>query len=149
VDFIGTGDSGIGVSFALKQRFPDIRCFGVEPENAPQYAGDRGRSGKHSIQGGGYYMTLPFVEHDGRVLDGFITVTDEAAAGAARRLARAGFRDPVPEYLFVGIRSPAVSLKWNRVGRPLPDIATGTYFYFPVEGYSTFCMPRTIISLKR
>lgn len=100
VDFMGTGGSCIGVSLALRQRFPHIRCFGVEPEDAPYYAAERNGSGRHSIQGGGYSMTLPFVEQGGGVLDGFITVTDEAAAGAARRLAR-------EEGIFAGYSSGA------------------------------------------
>lgn len=88
-DFMGTGGSFIGVTSTLKKHWPDIKCFGVEPENARRYScpGDMG-NGKHRIQGGGYNMELPFLtEEKLKLVDGFITVSDEEAANAARQLA--------------------------------------------------------------
>jgi len=100
VDFMGTGGSCIGVSKALKKAFPNIKCFGVEPENAPYYKeGDIG-NGKHRIQGGGYNMTLNFLENNKGILDGFITVTDEEALSASRKLAN-------EECIFAGYSSGA------------------------------------------
>ena len=89
VDFMGTGGSFIGVTKALKKQFPDIKCFGVEPENARRYSNpDDIGSGKHKIQGGGYNMELPLMTEDKlKLVDGFITVSDEEAIHAARRLA--------------------------------------------------------------
>jgi len=89
VDFMGTGGSFIGVTTALKRYWPDIKCFGVEPENARRYSnpGDIG-NGKHRIQGGGYNMELPFLTKEKlELVDGFITVSDEEAVDAAKRLA--------------------------------------------------------------
>lgn len=89
VDFMGTGGSFIGVTTALKKKFPDIKCFGVEPENARRYSNPKDiGNGKHRIQGGGYNMELPFLtEEKLRLVDGFITVSDEEAIKAARQLA--------------------------------------------------------------
>jgi cysteine synthase A len=89
VDFMGTGGSFIGVTTALKKQFPNIKCFGVEPENARRYSNphDIG-SGKHSIQGGGYNMDLPLLTEDRlKLVDGYITVSDEETVRATRQLA--------------------------------------------------------------
>lgn len=89
VDFMGTGGSFIGVTTALKQQFPNIKCFGVEPENARRYSNplDIG-NGKHKIQGGGYNMELPFLTEDKlKLIDGFMTVSDEEVITATRQLA--------------------------------------------------------------
>lgn len=100
VDFMGTGGSCIGVSKALKKVFPDIKCFGVEPENAPYYKEGNFRNGKHRIQGGGYNMELNFLEKNRDILDGFIIVTDEEALSASRKLAN-------EECIFAGYSSGA------------------------------------------
>jgi len=89
VDFMGTGGSFIGVTTALKKQFPNIKCFGIEPENARRYSNphDIG-SGKHKIQGGGYNMDLPLLTEDRiKLVDGYITVSDEETVSAARQLA--------------------------------------------------------------
>lgn len=89
VDYMGTGGSFVGVTTALKKKFPGIKCFGVEPENARRYSNPQDiGSGKHMIQGGGYNMELPFLTEDRlKLIDGFITVSDEEAINATRRLA--------------------------------------------------------------
>jgi len=89
VDFMGTGGSFIGVTTALKKQFPNIKCFGVEPENARRYSNplDIG-NGKHKVQGGGYNMELPFLTEDKlKLIDGFITVSDDEVITATRKLA--------------------------------------------------------------
>lgn len=89
VDFMGTGGSFIGVTTTLKKQFPNIKCFAVEPENARRYSNphDIG-SGKHKIQGGGYNMVLPLLTEDKlKLVDGFITISDEEAINATRQLA--------------------------------------------------------------
>ena len=100
VDFMGTGGSFVGVSQALKRRFPEITCLGLEPDNAPFYRLGGDFDGKHEIQGGGYNQTLPFVEQHRNLIDGFITVSDRAARQAARRLA-------AEECIFAGFSSGA------------------------------------------
>lgn len=75
-EFVGTGGTLAGVSRALKANAPAIACYAVEPA-----------SPDHRIQGGGYSMaTLPLL--DPTLVDGRITVTDDEAVEAARRLAR-------------------------------------------------------------
>jgi len=102
VDFMGTGGSCIGVAKALKQVFPHVKCFGVEPENAPFYSdrASEGKTGGHKIQGGGYHMDLDFVKKSDSPLDGFMTVTDREAIEGVRALA-------LEECMFAGFSSGA------------------------------------------
>jgi cysteine synthase A len=85
-DFAGTAGSFMGCAKALKKHNPDIGCYFVEPERAAYYAGGDISDPGHRVQGGGYCMDLPLLERD--MVDGFITVSDEEAVDAARRLAR-------------------------------------------------------------
>ncbi|HPW41082.1 MAG TPA: cysteine synthase family protein [Bacillota bacterium] len=129
VDFMGTGGSFIGVTTALKKHFPDIKCFGVEPENARRYSNPQDiGSGKHKIQGGGYNMELPLMTEDKlKLVDGFITVSDEEAIQAARRLA-------CEECIFAGFSAGAnlaaalkllkVDFKGKNIVILLPDSGT-------------------------
>ena len=100
VDFMGTGGSFVGVAKALKEKYPDIACLGVEPEKAPFYSIRGGFDGKHQIQGGGYNQHLPFVEQHRHLIDGFVSVTDYDAIQATRRLA-------AEECIFAGFSSGA------------------------------------------
>ena len=87
-DFAGTGGTFAGCAAAFKEYNPAIECFMVEPAS-PQ----------HRIQGGGYSMAdLPLVNRDH--VDGSITIGDEEAILAARRLAR-------EEGIFAGFSSGA------------------------------------------
>jgi len=98
-DFAGTGGTYAGVTRALKERNPAIRCYPVEPEGAAVLAGQPVTAPNHPIQGGGYAMaTLPLLA--GIAIDGFVTVTDEEAIVAARMLARS-------EGIFAGFSSGA------------------------------------------
>jgi len=129
VDFMGTGGSFIGVTTTLKKHFPDIKCFGVEPENARRYSNPQDiGSGKHKIQGGGYNMELPLMTGDKlKLVDGFITVSDEEAIQAARRLA-------CEECIFAGFSAGAnlaaalkllkVDFKGKNIVILLPDSGT-------------------------
>lgn len=100
VDFMGTGGSFIGVSRALKTKYPNILCFGIEPENAPFYSKDEEGNSKHRIQGGGYNYQLNFINQYGDIVDGYLTVTDEEAINGSRLLA-------LKECLFAGFSSGA------------------------------------------
>ena len=85
-DFIGTGGTYAGVTRALKERKPGIRCYAVEPEQAAAVAGQSVTQPDHPIQGGGYAIAdLPFLR--GVPVDGFVQVSGDAARAAARRLA--------------------------------------------------------------
>lgn len=100
-DLMGTGGSFVGLTKALKRKFPGVKCFGVEPVNAGYYSGTHKGDGKHVIQGGGYNMELPFFTEDfKKLVDGYISVTDEEAINTARALAR-------EEGIFAGYSSGA------------------------------------------
>jgi cysteine synthase A len=95
-DFAGTGGTFAGVSAALKQHNPLIKCFIVEPAGAAVLAGN---NPNHRIQGGGYSMKeLPLVRREN--IDGFLQVSDEEAIETARTLAKS-------EGIFAGFSSGA------------------------------------------
>ncbi len=86
VDFVGSGGSYGGVMRALLARKSDMRGYVVEPVGADVLAGGAPLRTNHRIQGGGYAIAdLPLVNDV--PVTGFMTVTDEEAMGAARRLA--------------------------------------------------------------
>jgi cysteine synthase len=99
-DFVGTGGTYAGVTLALKARRPAVRCYVVEPERSAVLAGRPVVDPNHRIQGGGYAMPeLPLLR--AVPVDGHLTVSDEDAIEAARRLAR-------EEGIFAGFSSGAV-----------------------------------------
>ncbi len=85
VAIAGTAGTFVGTAGALKGHNPELKCFVVEPVGAPVLAGKRVTSQKHKIQGTGYAL-VPKV-WDPSLCDGYLTVTDSEAVGAARRLA--------------------------------------------------------------
>jgi len=86
-DFVGSGGSFAGISRALREKIPTVKCYIVEPESAAVLAGRRITNPDHKIQGGGYSMRdLKFLE--GIKIDGYIQVSNEEAIRTARRLAR-------------------------------------------------------------
>lgn len=86
-DFAGTGGTYAGVTRALKERKPDIRCYVVEPQGAAAIAGQKVTRPGHPIQGGGYAIAqLDFLH--GVPVDGYLTVGGEEARETARDLAR-------------------------------------------------------------
>lgn len=98
-DFAGTGGSFAGCAAAFKERDSAVRCFVVEPEGCAVLSGGAVRSAHHRVQGGGYAMAeLPLLRPEW--VDGYLTVSDEEAVAAARRLAR-------EEGIFAGFSSGA------------------------------------------
>ena len=93
---VGTGGHITGVSKILKEKFPKIRVFAVEPELSPVISG--GEPGPHPLQGIGPGF-IP-TNLDKQLLDGTIQVGKEEAFLYARRAAR-------EEGLFIGISSGA------------------------------------------
>jgi len=86
-DFVGSGGTYAGVTKALKERNPSIRCYVVEPEGAAALAGQSVTQAEHPVQGGGYSMAdLQFLR--GVPVDGYIQVSGNEARDAARALAR-------------------------------------------------------------
>jgi len=87
VDFVGSGGTYVGVSLALKERNPAIRCYVVEPEGAAALARQPVTAADHPIQGGGYAMgDLKFLE--GVVVDGYLQVSGADAKQVAHLLAK-------------------------------------------------------------
>ncbi len=98
-DFAGTAGTFAGCAAAFKEHDPSIRCYLVEPAGAAVLAGGPATNPNHRIQGGGYAMPeLPLLNRDH--VDGYLTVSDEAAIDATRRLAR-------QESIFAGFSSGA------------------------------------------
>lgn len=86
-DFAGTGGTYAGVTRALKERNPNIKCYVVEPRDAAALAGEVVTRPNHPIQGGGYAIAnLSFLH--GVPVDGHLTVSGEEARSTARDLAR-------------------------------------------------------------
>ena len=127
---VGTGGHISGVSEVLKQHFPDLKTFAVEPEKSPVISG--GSPSPHRLQGIG----AGFVPHNLHldVIDGVITVSEEDAFAYAVRVAR-------EEGIFVG---PSSGAALAAVAQKLPDIPDGSVVltfsydtgerYFSVEG---------------
>ncbi len=106
---VGTGGHITGVSKVLKEKFPLLKVFAVEPAASPVISG--GQPGPHPLQGIGAGF-IPIIL-DTSLLDGVITITKEEAFAFTQRAAK-------EEALFVGISSgaslAAVSKKINEVG---------------------------------
>ncbi|NHJ48422.1 MAG: cysteine synthase family protein [Asgard group archaeon] len=98
-DFVGSGGSYVGISKKLREKYPKIKCYVVEPVSCAVLAGHEISNLDHKIQGGGYSkQNLAFLEHT--KIDGFIQIEDDEAIKIARKLAR-------KEGLFAGFSSGA------------------------------------------
>lgn len=93
---IGTGGTVSGTGQALKAHKPNVEIIGVEPASSPVLT--TGQPGKHKIQGIGAGF-VP-ATYDAATVDRVLTVTDEEAYAAARKLA-------AEHGLLVGISSGA------------------------------------------
>ncbi|HSX50179.1 MAG TPA: cysteine synthase A [Cellvibrio sp.] len=93
---VGTGGHITGCSEVLKQAFPRLQTYAVEPEKSPVISG--GQKGLHRIQGIGAGFVPQVLNKD--TLNGTILVSEEAAFEMARQCA-------LKEGMFVGISSGA------------------------------------------
>lgn len=93
---VGTGGHISAVGKILKEKFPKIKIFAVEPTDSPVLSG--GNPGPHPIQGIGAGF-IPSIM-DKSILDGVITVSKDEAFEMAIRAAK-------EEGLFIGISSGA------------------------------------------
>ena len=109
---VGTGGHLTGCAETLKQAWPQMQAFAVEPELSPVISG--GQPGPHPIQGIGAGF-LPGNLHT-QAIDGAIQVGADEAKEMARRSAR-------EEGLLVGISSGATLAA---IARKLPDLAAGS-----------------------
>lgn len=108
---VGTGGHISGVAAVLKEKFPNLKVFAVEPELSPVISG--GQPGPHPIQGIGAGF-IPANLHT-NLLDGVIQVSKDDAIKYAQRAAK-------EEGLFVGISSGATLAA---IAKKLPEIKTG------------------------
>lgn len=93
---VGTGGHITGCSEVLKQAFPRLQTYAVEPEKSPVISG--GQKGLHRIQGIGAGFVPQVLNKD--TLNGTILVSEEAAFEMARQCA-------LKEGIFLGISSGA------------------------------------------
>ena len=91
---VGTGGHITGVAEVLKEKFPNLKVFAVEPELSPVLSG--GTPAPHPLQGIGAGF-VPTNLHK-EVLDGVIQVSKDDAYSFAQRLAK-------EEGIFVGYSS--------------------------------------------
>ena len=122
---VGTGGHITGCSEVLKQHWPAMKTFAVEPAKSPVIGG--GAPGPHRIQGVGPGFIPDNLHRD--TLDGAIQVTEEAAFDYTQRSAR-------EEGILVGISSGA---SLAAVAQKIPDMAEGarvlTFCYDTGERY--------------
>lgn len=127
---VGTGGHITGVAAVLKENWPLLKVFAVEPELSAVLSG--GLPGPHPLQGIGAGF-VPAI-YDGGVIDGVITVGKDEAFDFARRLA-------MEEGILAGISSGASLAAVNKKIKELPEDATVLTFnydtgerYLSVEG---------------
>lgn len=122
---VGTGGHITGVTEILRQKFPRLKAYAVEPALSPVLSG--GSPSPHPIQGIGAGFVPAILKRD--LLDGVIQVTKEEAYQYAIRAAR-------EEGLFVGISSGA---SLAAVAKKLPELKPGcrvlTFNYDTGERY--------------
>ncbi len=122
---VGTGGHITGCAEILKERFPKLKVFAVEPAASPVISG--GPPSPHPIQGIGAGF-VPKNLHT-QLLDGVIQVTNDEAFEFTRRAAR-------EEGLLLGVSSGA---SLAAVSKKLPEIPAGatilTFCYDTGERY--------------
>ena len=125
---IGTGGTFVGVARALKARKPAVRCYAAEPATAPFIAGGPAAvtTTSHQIQGTGYSLVPPLWQPE--LVDGLLTVTDEAAIETARRLAAreaSSAASPAVPTSRPRWRSPAPAIpaRWSPRSSPTPALS--------------------------
>ena len=111
---VGTGGHITGVAKVLKEKWPNLQVFAVEPTQSPVLSG--GQPGPHPIQGIGAGFVPAIM--DTRLLDGVIQVEAENAREMARRAAR-------EEGILVGISSGATL---DAISQKLKEAPAGSRF---------------------
>ncbi len=122
---VGTGGHLSGVSERLKESWPEMKTYAVEPAKSAVLSG--GAPGPHRIQGVGAGFVPANLHRE--TLDGVIQVTEEDAFAFAVQAAR-------EEGIFVGISSGA---SLAAVAQKLPELPDGarvlTFCYDTGERY--------------
>jgi cysteine synthase len=127
---VGTGGHISGVSEVLKEHFPALRTYAVEPDKSPVISG--GDPAPHRLQGIGAGFVPRNLHLD--AIDGVIEVSEEDAFAYTVRVAR-------EEGIFVG---PSSGAALAAVAKKLPEVSPGSVVltfcydtgerYFSVEG---------------
>lgn len=127
---VGTGGHITGVAEVLKQKFPNLKVFAVEPEVSPVLSG--GEPGPHPLQGIGAGF-VPSV-YNSELIDGIIKVGRDEAFEFARNIA-------AKEGILSGISTGASLAAVNKKLSEIPKDATVLTFnydtgerYLSVEG---------------
>ncbi len=107
---VGTGGHITACAEVLKEKFPDLKVFAVEPVKSQVIAGME--KGLHRIQGIGAGFIPEVLNRD--ILDGTIAVTEEDAFDMARRCTR-------EEGIFIGISSGATLAAVNQKLKEIPE----------------------------
>lgn len=122
---VGTGGHITGVAQVLKEKFPNLKVYAVEPKNSPVLSG--GQPGPHPLQGIGAGF-IPKVVNTA-IFDGIITIDKDEAFDYTNRIAR-------EEGILAGI-STGTSLA--AIAKKLPEIEAGatvlTFNYDTGERY--------------
>jgi cysteine synthase A len=128
---VGTGGHITGCARVLKQKWPKLKVYAVEPSASPVISG--GKHTPHPIQGIGAGFIPKILET--ALLDGTIQVEADAAKEMARRAAR-------EEGMLIGISSGATLAA---IAQKLPELAAGSRVlgfnydtgerYLSVEGF--------------
>jgi len=109
---VGTGGHITAVAEVLKEKFPNLKVFAVEPEASPVLSG--GAPGPHPLQGLGTGF-IPSILNT-KILDGIIPIGKDEAFEYAQQLAR-------QEGILVGISTGAALAA---VAKKLPEIPKGS-----------------------
>ncbi len=109
---VGTGGHITGVAEILKEKFPNLKVFAVEPELSPVLSG--GSPSPHPLQGIGAGFVPKILNFP--ILDGVIKVGKDDAYTYAQRAAK-------EEALFIGVSSGA---SLAAVAQKLPEIPKGS-----------------------
>ena len=127
---VGTGGHITGVAEVLKEKFPHLKVYAVEPELSPVLSG--GAPGPHPLQGIGAGF-VPQNYH-AEAIDGVITVSKDEAYEFTRQIAK-------KEGILVGVSSGASLAAVAKKLRDIPEDAVVLTFnydtgerYLSVEG---------------
>ncbi len=127
---VGTGGHITGIASVLKEKFPNLKVFAVEPELSPVLSG--GSPAPHPIQGIGAGF-VPSI-YDSNLIDGVIQVSKDDAFEFARNLAK-------EEGILAGISTGGSLAAVNKKLSELPEGVTILTFnydtgerYLSIEG---------------
>ena len=127
---VGTGGHITGVTEILKQKFPNMKSFAVEPTDSPVISG--GAPGPHPLQGIGAGFVPKVLNTE--ILDGTVQVEKEEAYKFTKRLA-------AEEGILAGISTGASLAAVNKKLAEIPEGSTILTFnydtgerYWSVEG---------------